>query len=274
MLCNEATRTKHTNTVYGRNAVLSAGRGGAYNDYLLTYSLEQSPSWEANHFSVSQEIPRILWNPKVHYRTPCARHLSLPSACALKVQDGFEENSSHWCEERSSGCYAANGGDFLLTFRDNLSVPSSEAKNPKAFGLSTPEDRTDRLTRNVGKKFSATRRFTTLRALFSSASRPRPEITRCYTAVTVFTHDRWATTFRQTCYEIVTAFFFMSIKTADPPNRRQHLSTKQHGVTALLHTPLHTHKLQDNRSRQARYCPQRYLCLAPTPDRALPIQLP
>ena len=29
---------------------------------------EQSPSWEANQFSVSQEIPRILGNPKVHYR--------------------------------------------------------------------------------------------------------------------------------------------------------------------------------------------------------------
>jgi len=36
--------------------------------YLLTYSMEQIPSWEANRFSVSQEIPRILWNPKVHYR--------------------------------------------------------------------------------------------------------------------------------------------------------------------------------------------------------------
>ena len=36
--------------------------------YLITYSMDHSPSWEANRFSASQEIPRILWNPKVHYR--------------------------------------------------------------------------------------------------------------------------------------------------------------------------------------------------------------
>ena len=29
----------------------------------------QSPSWEANWFAASQEIPRILRKPKVHYRT-------------------------------------------------------------------------------------------------------------------------------------------------------------------------------------------------------------
>jgi len=29
----------------------------------------QSPSWEANWFAASQEIPRISRSPKVHYRT-------------------------------------------------------------------------------------------------------------------------------------------------------------------------------------------------------------
>jgi hypothetical protein len=34
----------------------------------LTYSMEQGPSLEANRFVSIQEIPRILLNPKVHYR--------------------------------------------------------------------------------------------------------------------------------------------------------------------------------------------------------------
>ena len=34
--------------------------------YLLACCVEQSP-WQANRFSASQEIPRILWNTKVRY---------------------------------------------------------------------------------------------------------------------------------------------------------------------------------------------------------------
>ena len=34
--------------------------------YIL-YTMEQSPSWEANRSSASQEIPCILWNSKVHF---------------------------------------------------------------------------------------------------------------------------------------------------------------------------------------------------------------
>ena len=36
--------------------------------YLLTCSMEKSPSLDANRFSATQEIPHTLGNTKVHYR--------------------------------------------------------------------------------------------------------------------------------------------------------------------------------------------------------------
>ena len=36
--------------------------------FLFTHSMEQRPSWEANRFSDSQGISRVLWNLKLHYR--------------------------------------------------------------------------------------------------------------------------------------------------------------------------------------------------------------
>ena len=58
--------------------------------------MEQSLSSKANLFSASQEIPRNVWNLKVHFRVTSARHLPLsepdrssPSADITLLADPF-----------------------------------------------------------------------------------------------------------------------------------------------------------------------------------------
>ena len=54
--------------------------------------MEQSPSWEAGRFSASQEIPRIFWNPTIHYRIHHSPHLSLSRTSPFNF-DCLIENS-------------------------------------------------------------------------------------------------------------------------------------------------------------------------------------
>ena len=61
--------------------------------YLLhTDSTQQSPCWEANRFSASEEIPHILWNPKVHYRI----HKWPPTVPILSQLDPIHTPTSHF----------------------------------------------------------------------------------------------------------------------------------------------------------------------------------
>jgi len=49
--------------------------------------MEQSPSWEANSHSASQEIPHLLRNLVVHYRVQRAHHCPYPEP---------DESSAHF----------------------------------------------------------------------------------------------------------------------------------------------------------------------------------
>ena len=60
---------------------------------ILAYSMVQSP-WEASWFAASQEIPRISWNPNVHYRT----HKRLPPVPILGQPNPVHRPISHLLE--------------------------------------------------------------------------------------------------------------------------------------------------------------------------------
>ena len=54
----------------------------------------QSPSWEANWFAATQEIPRISRNSKVHYRT----HKRPPNVSILGQPNPVHIPTSHLLE--------------------------------------------------------------------------------------------------------------------------------------------------------------------------------
>ena len=66
--CNYTTDLYNSGTKRGMRWATRKAHMGRREMHVRGYSTEQSPSGEANRSSASQEILRILWNPKVHYR--------------------------------------------------------------------------------------------------------------------------------------------------------------------------------------------------------------
>ena len=66
--CMTGTSIKRARSKVNILCATGSWSGTSYGT-LLTYSMVQSPSWEANWFAANQEIRRISRSPKVHYRT-------------------------------------------------------------------------------------------------------------------------------------------------------------------------------------------------------------
>ena len=82
--------------------------------YFLTYLLHGA---EANRFSASQEIPRFLWNPKVHYRI----HKCPPTVPILNQLDSVHTPAFHF-----------------LNFHLNIILPSTPGSPKWSLSLRFP----------------------------------------------------------------------------------------------------------------------------------------
>jgi hypothetical protein len=67
MLTFVSNKSSGMNNINQETGSTIMGKTRKHHPHQPPNSMEQSPSWEANRSSTIQEVPRILWNPKIHY---------------------------------------------------------------------------------------------------------------------------------------------------------------------------------------------------------------
>ena len=91
--------------------------------------MEETPTREDNRFSASQEIPRILWNAKVHYQI----HKCPPPVPILSQLDPVHTTTSHFLKIHVSIMLPSNSGSSKWSI--SLKFPHQNAAQTSPFPI-------------------------------------------------------------------------------------------------------------------------------------------
>ena len=83
--------------------------------------MQLSAFCESNRFADTEEIPKILWNPKVHYRI----HKCQPPAPILSQLDSVHNHTSHFLKIRINIILPSTPGTFE-TLKTGIPLPDLE----------------------------------------------------------------------------------------------------------------------------------------------------
>ena len=127
---------------------------------LLTYSMVQSPSWAANRFAASLEIPRISRNPKVHYythkRSPPVSILGQPNPVHVPTSHlpEIHPNIIHPSTPRSPQWFFPSGFPTKALYTPSPHPYAAHAQPISVFSILSPAQYWVRSTNHLAPRYA------------------------------------------------------------------------------------------------------------------------